>query len=96
MAREVTATELKNHTGQVLEQAQREDVIISRQGRPYAALVAWSDYEELQGLRHQRNTRRRLTPERLKEILAELAELGQRGEQQVDLSEFVAKDRLEH
>ena len=96
MAREVTATELKNHTGQVLEQVQREDIIISRQGRPYAALVAWADYEELQGLRNQRDLRRRLTPERLKEILSELAELGKRGEQNVNLSEFVATDRSEH
>ena len=96
MAHEVTATELKNHTGQVLEQVQREDVIISRQGRPYAALVAWSDYQELLGLRNQRDLRRRLTPERLNVILSELAELGKRGEQNVNLSEFVAKDRSEH
>jgi prevent-host-death family protein len=97
MAVEVTATELKNRTGQVLEQAQRDDVIINRQGRPYAAIVAWPEYQELQILRRQRELQqRRVMPEQWREIRGELEAISRQGDQQVNLAEWSARDRLEH
>lgn len=97
MAIEVTATELKNRAGQVLEQAQREDVIVKRQGRPYVAIIAWEDYKDLKRIKEQSDgARRRLTPERAKEIMDEFAAISLQGEQGVNLAEFIARDRLEH
>jgi prevent-host-death family protein len=97
MPREVTATELKNHTGQVLEQAQHEDIIVSRQGRPYVAIIAWPDYHEFRFYGEQREVRqRRITPERWKEIQEELTAVSRQGNQNIDLAEFIARDREEH
>ena len=94
MATTVTATELKNRAGQVIEQAQHEDVIVSRQGRPYVVVVAWKEYRQLQEWRAQQVLRRhRLTPERWQAIQAELKAVSTRGEQDTDLAEFVTEDR---
>ena len=95
MATTVTATELKNRAGQVIDQAQHEDVIVSRQGRPYVAIVAWKEYRQMQEWRAQQAVRRhRLTQERWRAIRAELEALSHQGEASVNLSEFVAQDRL--
>ncbi len=97
MTVEVSATELKNRTGQVLEQAQRDDVIINRQGRPYAAIVGWSEYQALQMLRRQREQQqRRVTREQWREIREELEAISRQGDQQVNLAEWSAHDRVEH
>lgn len=97
MATTVTATELKNHAGQVIEQAQHEDVIVSRQGRPYVAIVAWKEYRQLQDWRAQQAlSRQRMTQERWQAIRAELESISRQGEQNVNLTEFVAEDRLHH
>ncbi len=97
MAVEVSATELKNRTGQVLEQAQRADVIINRRGRPYAAMVSSTEYQELQNLRRQREQQqRRVTREQWREIRDELVAISRQGDQQVNLADWSARDRVDH
>ena len=44
----ISATELKNHTGQVLDEAQREPVRIEKHGRVYGAVFSRQDLEVLE------------------------------------------------
>lgn len=46
----VSATELKNHLSEAMDTAQREPVVVSKSGRPYAVLVSHSEYERLQAI----------------------------------------------
>ena len=43
----VTATEAKNRLGAILDEAQREPIVIRRQDRDVAVLISMSDYERL-------------------------------------------------
>lgn len=43
----ITATELKNKTGETLDAAQREHVAIEKNGRPIAVIIPQADYERL-------------------------------------------------
>ena len=43
----VTATEAKNRFGQVLEQAQRQPVVIEKAGRPHSVVLSVEQYEAL-------------------------------------------------
>ena len=43
----VTATEAKNRFGQVLEQAQRQPVVIEKAGRPHSVVMSVAQYEAL-------------------------------------------------
>jgi len=45
----VTATDLKQRTGQVLDDAQREPVRIEKHGRVYGAVISRQDLEMLEG-----------------------------------------------
>jgi prevent-host-death family protein len=42
----VTAREAKNRLGQVLDQSQREAVTVTKQGRPFAVVIAADDYAD--------------------------------------------------
>jgi prevent-host-death family protein len=44
---EITATEAKNRLGQVLEQAQRQPVIIEKAGRRHSVVMSHERYQEL-------------------------------------------------
>ena len=46
----VSATELKNHLSEAMDRAQREPVVVSKSGRPYAVLMGHAEYERLQAL----------------------------------------------
>jgi len=48
---ECTATELKQKSGQVLDNAQREPVKILKHGRTYAVLLSAQDYAEFEAYR---------------------------------------------
>jgi prevent-host-death family protein len=43
----ITATELKNKSGETLDAVQKEPVAIERNGRPVAVLISQSDYDRL-------------------------------------------------
>ena len=43
----VTATDAKNRFGQVLEQAQRQPVVIEKAGRPHSVVLSVEQYEAL-------------------------------------------------
>ena len=43
----VTATEAKNRFGHVLEQAQRQPVVIEKAGRPHSVVLSVEQYEAL-------------------------------------------------
>ena len=43
----VTATDAKNRFGQVLEQAQRQPVVIEKAGRPHSVVLSVAQYEAL-------------------------------------------------
>ena len=45
----VTATDLKQRTGQVLDDAQREPIRIEKHGRVYGAVISRQDLEMLEG-----------------------------------------------
>jgi prevent-host-death family protein len=44
---EVTATEAKNRLGQMLDHAQREPVVIEKQGRRHSVLMSAAHYDAL-------------------------------------------------
>jgi prevent-host-death family protein len=44
---EVTATEAKNRLGQMLDHAQREPVVIEKQGRRHSVLISAETYDRL-------------------------------------------------
>ena len=46
----LSATELKNRLSEAMERAQREPVMVSKSGRPYAVLVSHEEFERLQAL----------------------------------------------
>ena len=76
----VAATEAKNRLGAILDEAQREPIVIRRQGRDIAVVMSMADYERLragniQAFLDLRNevaahaAARGLTEERLAELL---------------------------
>jgi prevent-host-death family protein len=75
----VAATEAKNRLGALLDEAQREPIVISRQDRDIAVVLSMADYERLRAgniqaflnLRNEvaaRAAARGLTEERLAEL----------------------------
>jgi prevent-host-death family protein len=78
----VAATEAKNRLGAILDDAQREPVVIRRQDRDIAVLLSMADYERLRAGNVQAFLEARkqvaeeaaskgLTDERLNELLAD-------------------------
>jgi prevent-host-death family protein len=78
----VPATEAKNRLGAILDDAQREPIVIRRQGRDIAVVLSMADYERLRSgniqafldLRNQvaaEAAANGLTEERLDELLAD-------------------------
>ena len=78
----VAATEAKNRLGAILDDAQREPVVIRRQDRDIAVVLSMADYERLRAgniqafldLRRQvaaEAVARGLTGKRLKKLLAD-------------------------
>ena len=78
----VAATEAKNRLGAILDEAQREPVVIRRQDRDIAVVLSMADYERLRSgniqafldLRNQvaaEAAANELTDERLNELLAD-------------------------
>jgi prevent-host-death family protein len=78
----VAATEAKNRLGAILDEAQREPIVISRQERDIAVVLSMADYERLRSgniqafldLRNQvaaEAAANGLTEERLNELLAD-------------------------
>ncbi len=78
----MAATEAKNRLGAILDEAQREPIVISRQGRDIAVVLSMADYERLRSgniqvfldLRNQvaaEAAANGLTEERLNELLAD-------------------------
>jgi prevent-host-death family protein len=78
----VPATEAKNRLGAILDDAQREPIVIRRQGRDIAVVLSMADYERLRSgniqafldLRDQvaaEAAANGLTEERLNELLAD-------------------------
>ena len=78
----VAATEAKNRLGAILDEAQREPVIIRRQDRDIAVVISMADYERLRtgniqaflDLRNQvaaEAAANGLNPERLNDLLAD-------------------------
>jgi prevent-host-death family protein len=78
----VAATDAKNRLGAILDQAQREPIVIRRQDRDIAVLLSMADYERLRSgniqafldLRKQvaaEASANGLTEERLSELLGE-------------------------
>ncbi len=43
----ISASEAKTHFGELLDNAQREPVTVSKQGRPVAVMMSIQDYEEI-------------------------------------------------
>jgi prevent-host-death family protein len=77
----VAATDAKNRLGAILDEAQREPIVIRRQDRDIAVVLSMADYERLRGgnvqafleLRNQvaaEAAANGLTEERLNELLA--------------------------
>lgn len=54
--RTVTSVEAQNHFGELLDNAQREPISITRRGRPVAFIVSPQDMQDLQDARRQRGT----------------------------------------
>lgn len=54
--RTVTSVEAQNHFGELLDNAQREPISITRRGRPVAFIVSLQDMQDLQDARRQRGT----------------------------------------
>jgi prevent-host-death family protein len=78
----VAATEAKNRLGALLDEAQREPIIIRRQDRDIAVVLSMADYERLRegnvkALLELRNeiaataAKKGLTPSRLRRLLAD-------------------------
>lgn len=53
--RTVTSVEAQNHFGELLDNAQREPISITRRGRPVAFIVSPQDMEELTSARSKRS-----------------------------------------
>lgn len=47
--RKVAATEAKNRLGAILDQAQREPIVIQKQDRDFAVVLSMSEFERLRG-----------------------------------------------
>jgi prevent-host-death family protein len=78
----IAATEAKNRLGALIDEAQREPIVIRRQDRDVAVVLSMADYERLRNgnvrafldLRNEMATRaaaRGLTDERISELLAD-------------------------
>jgi prevent-host-death family protein len=78
----VAATDAKNRLGAILDEAQREPIVIRRQDRDIAVVMSMADYERLRGgniqafleLRNQvasEAAANGLTEDRLNELLAD-------------------------
>ncbi|MGH9202297.1 MAG: type II toxin-antitoxin system Phd/YefM family antitoxin [Vicinamibacterales bacterium] len=78
----VPATEAKNRLGAILDEAQREPIVIRRQGRDIAVVLSMADYERLRAgniqafldLRNQvaaEAAANGLTEDRLNEVLSD-------------------------
>jgi len=78
----VAATDAKNRLGAILDEAQREPIVIRRQDRDIAVVLSMADYERLRSgniqafleLRNQvasEAVAKGLTDERLNELLAD-------------------------
>lgn len=78
----VPATEAKNRLGAILDEAQREPIVIRRQDRDIAVVLSMADYERLRSgniqafleLRNQiaaEAAANGLSPERLNELLGD-------------------------
>ena len=52
--RTVTSVEAQNKFGELLDNAQREPVTITRRGRPVAFILSPADMNELMDIRHRR------------------------------------------
>jgi antitoxin Phd len=52
--RTVTSVEAQNHFGELLDNAQREPITITRRGRPVAFIVSQHDMQDLQDARRKR------------------------------------------
>jgi prevent-host-death family protein len=49
--RKIAALEAKNRFGELLDNAQREPVMIEKHGRPVAVMVSAQEYKDLEALR---------------------------------------------
>lgn len=47
----VTANQLKQTCGQVMDQVQREPVLVEKYGRPHAVVVSYEDYLEIERIK---------------------------------------------
>lgn len=65
-----TASEAKVQFGELLSQAMREPVSITKNGRPKAVLMSWEDYNQIEALKL----------EHLRATLAHSIEQAERGE----------------
>lgn len=65
-----TASEAKVQFGELLSQAMREPVSITKNGRPKAVLMSWEDYSKIEALKVQH----------LRATLARSIEQAERGE----------------
>jgi len=52
--RTVSSAEAQNHFGELLDNAQREPITITRRGRPVAFIVSPQDMQDLQDARRKR------------------------------------------
>jgi len=48
----ITANELKQATGRMMDQAQRGPVVIEKHGRPHAVLLSHADYRQYEALKY--------------------------------------------
>ena len=48
----ITANELKQATGHVMDQAQREPIMVEKYGRPHAVLLSHEDYRQYERLKY--------------------------------------------
>ncbi|MDL4915121.1 MAG: type II toxin-antitoxin system Phd/YefM family antitoxin [Enterobacterales bacterium endosymbiont of Blomia tropicalis] len=65
-----TASEAKMQFGELLSQAMREPVSITKNGRPKAVMMSWEDYSQIEALKVQH----------LRATLARSVEQAERGE----------------
>jgi prevent-host-death family protein len=50
----VSTSEIEQNLTQVLDNAQKEPIIVGKQGQNYVAIISMADYEDLVRLRNQR------------------------------------------
>lgn len=48
----VTANELKQATGSVMDQAQRQPVVVEKYGRPYAVVMSHVEFQNYEALKY--------------------------------------------